>query len=209
MTAASRLAGLSSFGDAIIEMTEIRIDSTVWIGSHRSLADSYPYVSSPGGCRMLRRARARGCHGTWVRCAGGTASRQSNPCPHSRHAMARRTICRRGHRNRCWGATSCSKISSSAARSGSPSGTLARLRRSLPRCHRREHRAGERRWCEDSQRPGKLGMVWAAWRANALQRVWRSHEHDLPHERIAVVLEAGREALHGAPAQVFQLLHQQ
>ena len=38
--AASRLAGDSSLGDEIIERTEIRIDSTVCIGSQRSLADS-------------------------------------------------------------------------------------------------------------------------------------------------------------------------
>ena len=34
--AASRLAGDSSLGSEIIEITEIRIDSTVWIGSQRS-----------------------------------------------------------------------------------------------------------------------------------------------------------------------------
>ena len=38
--AASTLAGLSSLGSASIEMTEIRMVSTVWIGNQRSLAFS-------------------------------------------------------------------------------------------------------------------------------------------------------------------------
>ena len=38
--AASMLAGDSSFGVDIIEMTETRMDSTVWMGSQRSAADS-------------------------------------------------------------------------------------------------------------------------------------------------------------------------
>ena len=33
-------------------MTETRIDSTEWMGSHLSLASSYPYWSSPGWCRI-------------------------------------------------------------------------------------------------------------------------------------------------------------
>lgn len=40
--AASTLAGLSSLGEEIIDSTEMRIDSTVCTGSHRSLALSYP-----------------------------------------------------------------------------------------------------------------------------------------------------------------------
>ena len=50
--AASRLAGESAFGVESIEMTESSIDCTVWIGSHRSDACSYPYWSSPGAWRM-------------------------------------------------------------------------------------------------------------------------------------------------------------
>ena len=45
--AASTLAGDSSLGSASMEMTETRIVSTVWIGSHRSDAFSYPHLSSP------------------------------------------------------------------------------------------------------------------------------------------------------------------
>mmetsp|Transcript_11859 Transcript_11859/g.19984 ORF Transcript_11859/g.19984 Transcript_11859/m.19984 type:complete len:93 (-) Transcript_11859:382-660(-) len=41
--AAAILAGDSKLGSPIIEMTEMRMDSTVWMGSQRSLADSYPY----------------------------------------------------------------------------------------------------------------------------------------------------------------------
>ena len=52
LTAASTFAGDSSFGSASIEMTLIRIVSTVWTGSHRSEACSYPYLSSPGSCRI-------------------------------------------------------------------------------------------------------------------------------------------------------------
>ena len=52
LTAASTLAGDSSFGSVIIDITLIRIDSTVWIGSHLSDAVSYPNLSSPGSCRM-------------------------------------------------------------------------------------------------------------------------------------------------------------
>merc|ERR1719450_1416454 len=43
----STFAGLSSLGSASIDITEIKIVSTVWIGSHLSLAFSYPYLSSP------------------------------------------------------------------------------------------------------------------------------------------------------------------
>ena len=52
-TAASMLAGESSFGSESIEMTETRMDSTPNIGRHRSSADSCAFIwSSPGGCRI-------------------------------------------------------------------------------------------------------------------------------------------------------------
>lgn len=50
--AASTLAGLSSFGLDSIEITDRRIVSGVCTGLQRSDADSYPYLSSSGGCRM-------------------------------------------------------------------------------------------------------------------------------------------------------------
>ena len=48
LTAASTLAGDSSFGSLIIEMTDNKIVSTVCMGSHLSSARSYPNLSSPG-----------------------------------------------------------------------------------------------------------------------------------------------------------------
>jgi hypothetical protein len=50
--AASTLAGDSSFGLDSIEMTDSRIVSGVCTGDQRSAADSYPYLSSSGGCRI-------------------------------------------------------------------------------------------------------------------------------------------------------------
>ena len=50
--AASTLAGLWSLGSASIEMTEIIIVSTVWMGNHLSQAFSYPHLSSPGSWSM-------------------------------------------------------------------------------------------------------------------------------------------------------------
>lgn len=52
LTAASTFAGLSSLGSASIEITEIRIVSTVCTGNHLSDAFSYPYLSSPGSCKI-------------------------------------------------------------------------------------------------------------------------------------------------------------
>lgn len=43
-------AGDSSFGLESIDITDNKIVSTVWTGDQRSLACSYPYLSSPGGC---------------------------------------------------------------------------------------------------------------------------------------------------------------
>ena len=54
LTAASIFAGLSSLGLDSIEMTLIKMVSTVCTGDQRSLACSYPYLSSPGGCYMQR-----------------------------------------------------------------------------------------------------------------------------------------------------------
>lgn len=50
--AASRFSGDSQFGSDSIDMTETKMLSTVWIGSHRSDLSSYSYMSSPGGWRM-------------------------------------------------------------------------------------------------------------------------------------------------------------
>lgn len=47
--AASMFAGLSSLGELSMDMTDRSIVSGVWTGLHRSLADSYPYLSSSGG----------------------------------------------------------------------------------------------------------------------------------------------------------------
>ena len=55
--AASTFAGDSSFGSASIEITDIIIVSTVWTGSQRSEAFSYPHLSSPGSCRMLMQTK--------------------------------------------------------------------------------------------------------------------------------------------------------
>lgn len=52
LTAASTFAGDSKLGSASMEITEMRMVSTVWTGSQRSAAFSYPYRSSPGSCRM-------------------------------------------------------------------------------------------------------------------------------------------------------------
>ena len=59
LTAASIFAGDSVFGSASIEMTEIKIDSAVWIGRQRSAADSYPNESSPGACKILPKQNNR------------------------------------------------------------------------------------------------------------------------------------------------------
>lgn len=50
--AASTLAGDSSFGSASIDITEIKIVSTVCTGNQRSEAFSYPHLSSPGSCSI-------------------------------------------------------------------------------------------------------------------------------------------------------------
>ena len=79
----------------LLEITETKIDSTEWMGSHRSPEASYPNWSSPGGCKILRRARgamvraescgqASGtcCPGTSIRGAwfgGGKCSRYADP----------------------------------------------------------------------------------------------------------------------------------
>ena len=52
LTAASTLAGLWSLGSASMEMTLIRMVSTVCTGSQRSSAFSYPHLSSPGSWRI-------------------------------------------------------------------------------------------------------------------------------------------------------------
>lgn len=52
MPAASTLAGLSSFGLLSMLITDSRMVSGVCTGDHRSDADSYPYASSPGACRI-------------------------------------------------------------------------------------------------------------------------------------------------------------
>jgi len=52
-TAASILAGESSFGSESMEMTDTKMDSTPRIGRHRSSAVSCWFSwSSPGGCRI-------------------------------------------------------------------------------------------------------------------------------------------------------------
>ncbi|KAM3065365.1 hypothetical protein ACMFMG_011511 [Clarireedia jacksonii] len=50
--AASRFAGLSSLGSLNKLTTLNNIVSGVCTGVHRSAADSYPYTSSPGACRI-------------------------------------------------------------------------------------------------------------------------------------------------------------
>ena len=50
--AASTLAGLSSLGEPNILITLSKIVSGVCTGLHLSDADSYPYLSSSGGCRI-------------------------------------------------------------------------------------------------------------------------------------------------------------
>lgn len=52
LTAASTFAGDSSLGSANMEITEIKIVSTVCTGNHRSDAFSYPNLSSPGSWRI-------------------------------------------------------------------------------------------------------------------------------------------------------------
>ena len=53
MTAASKLAGLSSLGSDNIEITETMMDSTPRMGRHRSIAVSCGLkASSPGGCKI-------------------------------------------------------------------------------------------------------------------------------------------------------------
>ena len=51
--AASTFAGDSVLGSASMDMTLSRIFSMLCTGDHRSLLDSYPSGSLPGGCRML------------------------------------------------------------------------------------------------------------------------------------------------------------
>lgn len=50
--AASIFAGLSSFGLCNKLITEIKIVSGVCTGLQRSATDSYPYLSSSGGCKI-------------------------------------------------------------------------------------------------------------------------------------------------------------
>jgi len=52
LTAASMFAGDWSLGEESIEITEMRIVSTLWTGDHLSFALSYPYLSSPGSCKI-------------------------------------------------------------------------------------------------------------------------------------------------------------
>lgn len=64
--AASTLAGDSSFGSASIDITDIKIVSTVCTGNQRSDAFSYPHLSSPGSCKILMQTSPFfsifGCH---------------------------------------------------------------------------------------------------------------------------------------------------
>ena len=50
--AASTFAGLSSLGELSMLMTDNKIVSGLCTGVHLSAADSYPYLSSSGGCRI-------------------------------------------------------------------------------------------------------------------------------------------------------------